>query len=462
MWGKLEGGVSSDATARANPLLFPRERGEPRGVQNDTEWSHPPRGDATRLGGQDRTAVRGYVLFVRNPPPQRVGASRSNEMTEPKPTYASRLSALPPYLFADLERKTSERIAAGRDVINLGIGDPDLPPPQFFTRAIQRHVADPDAHFYPTSRGDPNVRKAIAKFFAGRFGVELDPETQICVVLGGKEGLSSLGRAYVNPGDIVAVPSPAYPVYAQGIAALCDARTRIMPLKKENGFLPHLALAEGARALFVNYPNNPTGAVAPESFWKRLADFADTHGETLVCHDHAYSEMTFGDYIAPSLLQYTDNCVEMHSLSKVFNATGFRIGFAVGRADIMSGMVRVKTQIDSGAPLFIQRAMVDGLSAYRGAQPPPEVLEIRRIYGERRAFTERKLAEMGLDVNRSTATFYVWARVGEDEMPFVERALEHDVVVTPGRGFGEEGSGYIRLALTQPLERIAEALQRLV
>jgi LL-diaminopimelate aminotransferase len=376
--------------------------------------------------------------------------------------YATRISALPPYLFADLERKTSEKIAAGRDVINLGIGDPDLPPPENFTRAVQAHVADHDAHFYPTSRGDPAVRKVIAKFFAGRFGVELDPETQICVVLGGKEGLSSLGRAFVNPGDVVAVPSPAYPVYAQGITTLCDAKTRIMPLKKENGFLPDLSLAEGARALFVNYPNNPTGAVATEFFWEKLADFADTHPETLVCHDHAYSEMTFGDYIAPSLLQYTSNCVEMHSLSKVFNATGFRIGFAVGRADIISGMVRVKTQIDSGAPLFIQRAMADGLLSYRGAQPPKEVIEIRRIYGERRAFTEQKLSAMGFDVTKSEATFYVWVRVSDDEMPFVERALDHDVVVTPGRGFGIEGKGYIRLALTQPLERIKEALQRLV
>ena len=377
-------------------------------------------------------------------------------------SYASRLSALPPYLFADLERKTSERIAAGRDVINLGIGDPDLPPPESFTRAVQKHAADADAHFYPTSRGDPEVRKAIAKFFAGRFGVELDFETQICVVLGGKEGLSSLGRAYVNPGDVVAVPSPAYPVYEQGITALCDARARIMPLKKENGFLPDLALAEGARALFVNYPNNPTGAIAPESLWKRLADFADTHPETLVCHDHAYSEMTFGDYVAPSFLQYTSNGVEMHSLSKVFNATGFRIGFAVGRADIISGMVRVKTQMDSGAPLFIQRAMADGLGGYRGTQPPPEVIEIRRTYGERRAFTERRLTEMRFDVTKSAATFYVWVRVGDDEMPFVERALDRDVVVTPGRGFGEESKGYIRLALTQPLPRIEEALQRLV
>ncbi len=374
---------------------------------------------------------------------------------------ATRLTRLPEYLFAELEQKIAAKTAAGRDVINLGIGDPDLPPPDSFTKSLQRHAADADAHFYSSSRGDAEVRKTIAKYFAGRFGVELDPDTQICVVLGGKEGLSSLGRAYVNPGDTVAAPSPAYPVYAQGVATLCDGKVTTMPLTKANGFLPDLHLAEGARMLFVNYPNNPTGAIATELFWQQLGDFADAHPETVVCHDHAYSEMTFGDYVAPSFLQYTSNAVEMHSLSKVFNATGFRIGFCVGRADYIGALVKAKAQIDSGAPLMIQRAMADGLAGYHGAEPPASVVEIRKIYGERRAYTEKALTQMGLDVIQSPATFYVWARVGDDELPFVQRALEHDVVVTPGRGFGREGIGYIRLALTQPLDRIKLAMQRM-
>ena len=234
---------------------------------------------------------------------------------------ATRLTRLPEYLFADLEKKIAEKTAAGRDVINLGIGDPDLPPPDSFTKSLQLHAADSDAHFYSSSRGDAGVRKAIAKYFKGRFGVELDPDSQICVVLGGKEGLSSLGRAFVNPGDSVAAPSPAYPVYAQGVATLCDGKVQTMPLTKENGFLPDLNLAEGAKMLFVNYPNYPTGAIAKEFFWQSLQDFADTHPETVVCHDHAYSEMTFGDYVAPSFLQYTKNAVEMHSHPEVFNAT---------------------------------------------------------------------------------------------------------------------------------------------
>lgn len=375
--------------------------------------------------------------------------------------YAHRLDSVPPYLFANLERKLAEKAARGKDVINLGIGDPDLPPPESFTRALQTHAADPDAHFYSTSRGDAGVRKAIAKYFKGRYGVEVDPDSQICVVSGAKEGLSSLGRAYVNPGDEVAAPSPGYPVYSQGITMLCDAKVRVLRLTAENHFLPNLREAEGTRMLFVNYPSNPTGAIAPESFWKQLAGFCDTHPETVVCHDHPYSEMTFDGYVAPSLLQFTSNCVEMHSISKVFNATGFRIGYAIGREDIITGLVKIKTQIDSGAPLMIQRTMADGLSMYNGPTPPREVEDIRKVYGERRAFTEIALTALGLEVTKSPATFYVWARVGNDELPFVERAFDRDVVVTPGRGFGPEGIGYIRLALTQSLKRIQEAMARL-
>lgn len=376
-------------------------------------------------------------------------------------TPATRLTRLPEYLFADLEKKIAEKTAAGRDVINLGIGDPDLMPPDSFTKSLQEHAADPDAHFYSSSRGDAGVRKAIAKYFTGRFGVELDPDSQICVVSGGKEGLSSLGRAFVNPGDIVACPSPAYPVYAQGVATLCDGEVRTLPLTMENRFLPDLRLAVGARMLFVNYPNNPTGAVAPDWFWEELAKFADAQRETIVCHDHAYSEMTFGEFVAPSFLQFTSNTVEMHSLSKVFNATGFRIGFCVGRADYIGALVKAKSQIDSGAPLMIQRAMADGLASYDGATPPDSVIEIRKIYGERRAYTEQALRDLGLEVTYSAATFYVWAKVGDDELPFVQRALDQDIVVTPGRGFGKEGVGYIRLALTQPLDRIKLAMTRL-
>ena len=378
-----------------------------------------------------------------------------------KPLYAHRLNALPPYPFAELQRKAAEKRARGEDVIDLGIGDPDLPPPAFFVEALQRHAADPDVHLYSSSQGDIEVRRAVARFFKGRFGVELNPDKQICVVIGAKEGLSSLGRVYVNPGDEVGVPSPAYPVYGAGVATLCNGHVRTIALREEDGFLPRLREAEGVRMLFVNYPNNPTGAIAPEEFYRELADFCDTHPETIVVHDHAYSEMTFGGYRAPSLLQFTQNAIEMHSISKVFNATGFRAGFAAGREDFIAGLAKCKSQIDSGAPLMIQRTMADALGRYRGATPPPEVEEMRKIYGERRALAEEALEKMLVKVTHSPATFYVWAHVGQDEMDFVEAALEKDVIVTPGRGFGVLGTGFIRLALTQPLERIQEALERL-
>ncbi|RJP75104.1 MAG: aminotransferase class I/II-fold pyridoxal phosphate-dependent enzyme [Candidatus Zixiibacteriota bacterium] len=376
--------------------------------------------------------------------------------------YAKRYLSLPPYLFADLERKAAEMKQRGVDVIHLGIGDPDLPPPAFFTEALHRHLDDSDAHLYPTSQGDPEVRRTIARWFQGRFGVELDPDREICVLIGAKEGLANFARLVVNPDDVVACPDPAYPVYAQAGAILNEGLRQTLMLDPERGFLPDLTQAEGVRLLFLNYPNNPTGATAPESFFRDLAAFADSHPGTVVAHDAAYSEMTFGDYRAPSLLQYTRRAVEFHSLSKLFNATGYRIGFLAGNPELVLPFTALKAQLDSGAPVFIQRAMADGLARYQGADPPPEVRANLAQYERRRALVEEKLAEIGWEVTRSQATFYVWARVSGEEMETVNRAaLEKGVIMTPGRGFGLGGKGYVRLALSQPYERLEEAMERL-
>lgn len=374
---------------------------------------------------------------------------------------ANRYLSLPPYLFAGLEKKASQLRARGVDLIHCGIGDPDLPPPEFFVESLRRHLDDPDAHLYPTSQGDPQVRQEIARWFAGRFGVELDPTSEICVLIGAKEGLANFSRLAAGPGDRVACPDPAYPVYAQAGALLNDASPVFMPLDPERGFIPDLAQAEGCRLAFLNYPNNPTGATAPEGFFQQVAEFTEAHPDMVMVHDAAYSEMTFGGYKAPSILQYTRRAVEFHSMSKLFNATGYRVGFAVGNPELITALAALKAQLDSGAPVFIQRAMAEGLARYQGAEPPPEVQANLAEYQRRRLLVEEKLDALGWEVLHSQATFYVWARVGEDEMETVDAALAKGVILTPGRGFGRSGKGYVRLALSQPYARLEEAMERL-
>lgn len=375
--------------------------------------------------------------------------------------FSRRYLALPTYLFADLEKKATAMKAKGIDLIDLGIGDPDLPPPEFFVESLHTHLDDSDAHLYPTSQGDLKVREAIARWFLGRFNVKLDPEAEICVLIGAKEGLANFSRLIVNPEDKVAVPDPGYPVYGQAGAILNDADAVKLPLNPQKGFTPDLKKAEGCQLLFLNYPNNPTGAVAPQGFFEKVADFAETHQEMMVVHDAAYSEMTFGGYRSPSLLQFTRKTVEFHSLSKLFNATGFRIGFAAGDARIIKPFAALKAQIDSGAPLFIQRAMADGLNMYSGPNPPEEIKHNLLEYERRRGLVEQKLEELGWQVLKSKATFYVWAKVGGGEMDTVQKALNLGVILTPGSGFGNSGKGYVRLALCRSYSRIEEAMARL-
>lgn len=375
--------------------------------------------------------------------------------------FANRFDSLPPYLFAGLEARATQMSAQGVDLIDLGIGDPDLPPPDFFVESLRQHLSDHDAHLYPTSQGDPLVREAIARWFKGRFGVELDAKTEICVLIGAKEGLANFSRIIAEPGDRVAVPDPGYPVYAQGGAVLNDAEVIRLPLDPSRGFIPDLREAEGCRLVYLNYPNNPTGAEAPEGFFAEVADFVESHPDVALVHDAAYSEMTFENYCSPSLLQFTSKAIEIHSISKLFNATGFRIGFAAGNAQFINALTSLKAQIDSGAPVFIQRAMADGLDRYEGFNPPQEVLKNLTEYARRRRLVEDRLEKMGWAVLKSRATFYVWARVAEDEMGLIEAALAKGVILTPGSGFGNSGRGYVRLALCQPYERIEEAMERL-
>jgi LL-diaminopimelate aminotransferase len=375
---------------------------------------------------------------------------------------AKRVRNLPAYLFASLEAKATELRAQGVDLIDLGIADPDLPAVPIVKESLIKHLDDPDAHQYPTSQGDPEVRKAVAAWMVGRFGVDLDPSNEICITMGSKEGLANLSRAYVEPGCLVAATEPGYPVYANAGAILNDGDFKAMPITPENGFVPDLSRAEGASLLYLNYPNNPTGAVAPESFYRELGEFADTHPNTLVVMDAAYCELSFQLPRPPSLLQFSKNVIEFHSLSKMMNVTGYRIGFAVGRADAIAALTKIKTQLDSGSPVFIQRAMADTLATYEGATPPPDALRSHEEYGRRKAMIEAGLQGVpGVQkVYPSPATFFVWVKV-EDDVAFVEHAMQKGVILTPGRGFGMAGTGFVRAAVTAPSERIQRALERL-
>ncbi|HKZ59989.1 MAG TPA: aminotransferase class I/II-fold pyridoxal phosphate-dependent enzyme [Candidatus Thermoplasmatota archaeon] len=379
----------------------------------------------------------------------------------PTTPYAKRIDRLPLYLFAELERKIAAKRKAGVDVISLGIGDPDLPPPAFIVESVKNHLEDPKCHGYPTSRGELRIREAVARWMKGRFGVEVDPDSEVCVTVGSKEGLSNLARAYVNPGEKVAASNPGYPVYRQSASLLNDAENVMLALTHDNGFLPNLELVKGCRMFFFGYPNNPTGAIAPEMFWKACGMLADTHPETVVVSDHAYCEMTYDDYRSPSLLQYTRNAVEFHSMSKVFNMTGYRVGFAVGRRDIIAGLEKVKSNLDSGTPMWIQEAMAEGLGRYSGATPPKEVKENLAVYAKRRDLMVAGLRNLGLKLEPPKGTFYLWVDVGGEEGPFCDKALDAGVVITPGRGFGEYGKGFIRIALTQPEEKLKVCLERL-
>jgi LL-diaminopimelate aminotransferase len=375
--------------------------------------------------------------------------------------FAERLKSIPPYLFAEIEEKVSKKIDQGMDIIDFGIGDPDLPTPAPIVEEIKRQLDDPENHRYPTSAGERETRIAIAEWYSNRFGVELNPDREVAVLLGSKEGLANIARAFVNPGEKVLCPDPAYPVYSQGATLLCDAQPVKAPLYDNDDFLLNFEdCPSDTRMLFLNYPNNPTGAVADGAYlMKALRWCNDT--DTILCYDNAYSEMTFDDFVAPSILQYGRQAIEFGSLSKTFNMTGYRLGYAVGDAKLIAGLKKVKSQIDSGAPKFIQKAAVAALRHYHGGRRPKIVQDNVDVYQKRRDVMVRGLRKLGFNVRMPKGTFYLFFNVECDSMDFASRMLDMGVVVTPGVGFGQNGEGFVRMALTQPAERIEEALERM-
>lgn len=379
--------------------------------------------------------------------------------------YSKKLQQLPPYLFFEIDAIKEKMEREGRDIIDLSVGDPDLPTPKFIIDRMKDAVSDSKNHRYPFGAGMIQFREAVAKWYKKRFGVVLDSEKEVYALIGSKEGIAHIPLAFVDPGDTVLVPDPGYPVYSAS-AILAGGNPYLMPLLYENDFLPELydipnKILKSAKLMFVNYPNNPTAAIADEKFYKQVVDFAKANN-IIVCHDAAYSDVTFDGYKPMSFMEVPgakDVGVEFHSLSKTFNMTGWRIGFIVGNRDIISGLARVKSNIDSGAFRAIQCAAA--LALEKG---PMHMEEQNRVLTERRDILVNGLNKLGWKVEKPKATFYVWVKIPpgrtskEIAMWFLEKM---QVIVTPGNGFGKYGEGYIRFSLTSPTNRIKEALERL-
>lgn len=380
-------------------------------------------------------------------------------------TYAERIRTLPPYLFAAIDEMKQQAIARGADIINLGIGDPDLPTPGPILERMQQAVTDPQHHQYPSSSGMLSFRAAVAGWYQRRFNVTVDPKSEVVTLIGSKEGIGHVPMAFIDPGDVVLVPSPGYPVYPVS-TSFAGGIAHEMPLLKQNGFLPDLDaippdVAGKAKLMFLNSPNNPTSVIADTAFFSRVIAFAKEH-HVIVCHDAAYSEIFYGGLRPSSFLEAEgamDVGIEFHSLSKTFNMTGWRIGFAVGRAEVIAGLSQIKSNLDSGQFQAVQEAGITALES-----DDRLTAGLRAIYQERRDVLVAGLRNLGLEFDVPSATFYVWIEVpkGYTSASFAAHLLEKaGIVTTPGNGFGSPGEGYIRMALTTTKERLAEAVDRL-
>jgi LL-diaminopimelate aminotransferase len=381
--------------------------------------------------------------------------------------HSERLERIPPYLFAQLERKIADKRAAGIDVITLGIGDPDVPTFPPIVEAAQRALANPSTHTYPTNRGREEFREAVASFYGRRFAVTLDHDGEVMPAIGAKECIFNLNLAFLDPGDVALAADPGYPVYTGG-PLLAGAEPVLMPLVEELGFVPDLdaidaATRARARLLFVNYPNNPTGAVVPDGFFERLVRFG-ADNDILIVHDNAYSETTYGDYVAPSFLSTPgakDVGVEVFSLSKGYNMTGWRCAAIVGNPQAIASYWRLKTNVDSGLFEAVQLAGAAALSP----QLDHFKVEMNRIYERRRDLVCDALAGIGVEVTPPRGTIYIWAPVPEgfaSAAAYCEHVLEEAaVVLSPGGAYGPNGEGFFRISLTTPDDRLAEAVERL-
>ena len=378
---------------------------------------------------------------------------------------SDRVKNLPPYLFAAIDKMKQDALGKGVDLIDLSIGDPDIPTPEHIVDAMKKAVEKPVHHRYPSYEGMLSFRQAVAGWYKKRFNVSLNPANEVLSLIGSKEGIGHIPLAFVNPGDVVLVPSPGYPVYPVG-TLFAGGESYIMPLKEENGFLPDLKTIpeeklKKAKLMYINYPNNPTSATAPAGFYKEVIALANKYN-IIVCHDAAYSEVYYDNEKPMSFLEIEgakEVGIEMHSLSKTYNMTGWRIGFAVGNKDVLAGLGKIKTNLDSGVFQAIQEASIAAINT-----DDKILAEIRDTYQARKDALYNGLKNLGFHLIKPKATFYLWAKVpsGFDSQKFVAHLLEKTgVLTTPGVGFGAPGEGYVRFALTVPVERIKEAVERI-
>jgi LL-diaminopimelate aminotransferase len=378
---------------------------------------------------------------------------------------AKRINQLPPYLFAEIDRRKRQALSQGVDLIDLGIGDPDIPTPSVVVEKLLEGASKPVNHRYPNSSGMLEFREAVANWYQSRFSVKLDPGSEVVSLIGSKEGIGNMAVAFVDPGDVVLVASPCYPVYHIG-TSFSGGKNYFLPLKKENRFLPDLKaipqdIARQAKLLWINYPNNPTAAVAEKGFFEEVVEFAHQYN-VIVCHDAAYTEMGYDGYRPMSFLEVEgarEVGIEFHSLSKTFNMTGWRIGMAVGNAELVGGLAQAKSNLDSGIFQAVQEAGIEALRLGDRIVEPS-----RKIYQERRDILVDGLRAVGLECDKPRATFYVWVSCpkGLSSADFTSKLLdEAGVVTTPGNGFGEAGEGYVRFTVCVDKERLREVTERI-
>lgn len=378
---------------------------------------------------------------------------------------SKRLDRIPPYLFAEIDKKIDEAKAKGVDIISLGIGDPDTPTFNHIVDKMHSEVDEASNHNYPPYQGTKEFRQACVKWMKDRFNVEMDADKETVALIGSKEGIAHVFFAYVDPGDYTLVPDPAYPVYANA-TYLAGGEPYFMPIGPENNYLPDLdkipeEVAQKAKLMFLNYPNNPTGAIANLEYFKKVLEFAKKH-DILICHDQAYCEMTYDGYVAPSFLEIEgakDYCIEFFSHSKTYNMTGWRIGWAAGGEKVITPLKTIKSNIDSGAFKAVQRA---GITALETTQA--QIQELNEMYRRRKNVVVQGLRELGWDIEDPKATFYLWLPVpnGIKSADFAQIMLEKaGIVVPPGNGYGPNGEGFFRIALTVGEERLKEALDRM-